>query len=46
MSFDYLNQFFGKAHVLMAEIAIVIVGAIHLIRWIRRELDDMKGPKK
>jgi len=45
MSFDSLNHFFGNAHVLMVEIAVLIAGAVSLVRWIKRDIDDMKGPK-
>jgi len=46
MSFDYLKHFLSEAHVLMFEIGAFIAGVLTLLRWIRRDIDDMKGPKK
>jgi len=46
MSFEYLKHFFGEAHILMFEIAVVVTAGVTLYRWIRRDIDDLKGPKK
>ena len=45
MSFEYLKHFFGNVHVLLFEIAAIIAGGITLLRWIRRDIDEIKGPK-